>query len=468
MLASNQFMRLILFFVLACCCFAQEPRQDLTSVQHFSTFKRAKSPNGVAIERYLEAHAVYRELSELGAASPRFADGCSATDVGLGSVVEAGLAAADCQVRDFYLTSSGRATSRVKAYTLNVRRAIILNVELTSSQFDPYLYLLDKSLQLIATDDNTGGGKNARLYISVPAGTYTVLATSAVAAGVGDFRLAASSEEMRMCRVEKLGIAQNVVDGRLGDSDCRFMDVQPFSRDDAFVDYYTVEIPRRGVLTVDMSSPEVNSFVAVLDKQDTLIAADNDSGGNKNARLLVGLAPGTYKVLATSYATETGNYKLNATFEDPRPCTAMTASLGDKVAAEFVESDCRILDLFTGTDDSTYVHRYRLDLKQATLATVTMRSKRVDAYLELYDAQMMPVDSNDDFEDATSDAQIATSLNPGIYYLLASEADVSTGLYEVSSSAEPLRVAVFSTFSSLHLSPCRSTRIEFPFRSEEC
>ncbi len=68
-------------------------------------------------------------------------------------------------------------------------------IELTSSEFDPYLMIVDASDQVIfQEDDSAGMGLGVRVTFTVPsAGQYTVIVTTAYAGETGGYRLLLSS-----------------------------------------------------------------------------------------------------------------------------------------------------------------------------------------------------------------------------------------------------------------------------------
>ncbi len=65
-----------------------------------------------------------------------------------------------------------------------------VTVTMTSKELDAYLWLYDDERQVVARDDDSGGGTNARLEITLPgAGTYYVLANAYAEGEVGGYRL---------------------------------------------------------------------------------------------------------------------------------------------------------------------------------------------------------------------------------------------------------------------------------------
>ena len=63
---------------------------------------------------------------------------------------------------------------------------------MTSGDVDSYLGLFDAGGVFLAEDDNSGGGRNARIERQVPAGTYRVWANTRVGSVTGTYSLIVS------------------------------------------------------------------------------------------------------------------------------------------------------------------------------------------------------------------------------------------------------------------------------------
>ncbi|WP_416665684.1 PPC domain-containing protein [Egbenema bharatensis] len=65
-----------------------------------------------------------------------------------------------------------------------------LHVDLSSPDFDPYLFLIAPDGSIVAEDDDSGGNFNARIVMELPqSGTYTAIVNSFSAEGRGRYRL---------------------------------------------------------------------------------------------------------------------------------------------------------------------------------------------------------------------------------------------------------------------------------------
>ena len=108
-------------------------------------------------------------------------------------------------------------------------------------------------------------------------------------------------------QAKKLNLNGSVeVDGNLG-SESKVLPV-----DNSYYDLYAFEGKSGQRISIDMSSKQIDSYLILLSSNGQELAQDDDSGGEKNARIIVTLPEdGTYKLLANSYeAGESGDYKL--------------------------------------------------------------------------------------------------------------------------------------------------------------
>ena len=64
-----------------------------------------------------------------------------------------------------------------------------IQVDMTSGDLDSYLGLFEAGGAFLAEDDNSGGGRNARIERQVPAGTYRVWANSLSGSVTGTYSL---------------------------------------------------------------------------------------------------------------------------------------------------------------------------------------------------------------------------------------------------------------------------------------
>jgi hypothetical protein len=118
-----------------------------------------------------------------------------------------------------------------------------------------------------------------------------------------------------------------------------------------------------------------------------------------------------------------------------------SVTLADGLAA----GDCRVRDLFTGSNDDSFVDVYKLTLARATDVDIQMHSDEFDTVLVLTDATFGGIEIHDDFQ-GQCDAHIRKRLPAGEYRILANTYETpvkcggNTGGYRltISDSGMPL------------------------------
>jgi serine protease Do len=75
---------------------------------------------------------------------------------------------------------------------------------------------------------------------------------------------------------------------------------------------YTIQLIGGNTYQIDMQSTALDSYLRLEDSTQFQLASDDDSGGDRNARIVFScLYTGTYRIIATTYlAGATGNFTL--------------------------------------------------------------------------------------------------------------------------------------------------------------
>jgi len=92
-------------------------------------------------------------------------------------------------------------SSHYKLFTFYGTAGQTVEIRLVSSDFDAYVYLRDQNGQIIAQDDDSGGGLNALIFCPLPrTGTYQILANAQRANEYGTFTLSLAATVDRVVR----------------------------------------------------------------------------------------------------------------------------------------------------------------------------------------------------------------------------------------------------------------------------
>lgn len=293
--------------------------------------------------------------------TPTFQDfrTCSQNDYSLGSTVNGTLSDSSCRFLDLKQPSTNARP--IDVYKFSLPSLTLADILLDSTVFNSFLYLLDaKTLKVLQSDDDSQQSLDAEFFMSIPQGDYLLLATTVTAGG--NYSLISRSAQPRTCAEGSISLPGSV-QASLTNNDCELLEYVPFAGDQSSIRAYTMDVPRKALVQVDLTSSQFDAYLVLLDDQKRDIQEDNNSGGGSNARLTLTLNPGRYTVLANSYDVgETGNFTLTTNLQDPRTCPINFANSGDTVNGTITTSDCRVRDVLTGISAPQFVRQYRIDV----------------------------------------------------------------------------------------------------------
>lgn len=88
----------------------------------------------------------------------------------------------------------------------------------------------------------------------------------------------------------------------------------PESETGEFFDSWGLRLNSSRTIQIDMTSDQVDTYLRLFDSEDELIERNDDGGTGFNARMVVSLNEGCYRIQATSFADgDTGEYTLTVT-----------------------------------------------------------------------------------------------------------------------------------------------------------
>jgi len=280
--------------------------------------------------------------------------------------------------------------SPYRIWMLDGRAGQRVVIDLMSSDFDAYLILRDADGRMVASDDDSGEGQNARLHTVLPRdGRYRVIATAVGDSAHGRYTLAVSGWEAPDAappgRSAVIAVGETK-DGILEPGD-------EISADGPYQDRWLVDARAGARLSVEMRSSDLDSYLVVLGPDGRVLGSDDDGGGGKDAEvaLRAGVA-GRYTVLATSYGDEpvTGAYRISLQQDSgdfAEPGVAATIAVGESKEGRLEEGDARGT---RGLED-----RWTFQGRAGQGVRIDAMSDAFDAYLVLL-RNGIAVDSNDD------------------------------------------------------------------------
>jgi hypothetical protein len=324
----------------------------------------------------------------------------------------------------------------------------VVTIELDSSEFDPILYLLQTDpgpAILIQNDNRADDTKSSRISMSLPAGQYRIAA--AQVSGFGAYTLKVSFRASpSSCPVTDLA-ADSASSGSIAGIDCWVQDTVLYSSDASPTRLYRITMPRRGVLTMTMESADFDASLRLFNGLGTSIGFDDNSAGDKNARLTASLDTGQYLLYAMAKPGTQGTFQLRTALSDVRTCATAAIGSNDSVTGELSESDCRGLDIQTPSSDATYLDIYRLQLSQRTVLTVQMDTEAIRPYLWVTTTQGRSITAQTAPVDSTKH-RFVVSLAAGNYVLFVNSFSVQTGSYTLTTRSETPRTCTARDLST--------------------
>jgi hypothetical protein len=368
-------------------------------------------------------------------------------------------------------TVTGRLTSESKKapedqsfydlYTYTGRRGERVRFTLRSKDFDAYLNVgrADKSggFESLDTDDDGGGGTNARVELTLPAdGAYAIRANALNAGDTGAYTLQLEQGVAPGPPVLRPIAVGQTVQGDLGGRD-------PKLDDNSFYDLYTFQARAGDGVTATLRSSDFDAFLVLgrmRGEEFEEIQSDDDKGGGTDARVSTTLSePGTYTLRVNSlYGEKTGAYTLQlasgvvadtAGGEDehgghgedgpaaPRPLhpRARPIRAGQTVSDSLRSSDPE-------DSDGTHYQDWLFTGRRGERIVATMRSQAFDSYLQLGRAQgstFTYMDAQDD-RGGGNDSLMAFALpEDGQYVLRVNTISKATGPYSLTLEMLPSR-----------------------------
>ena len=335
-----------------------------------------------------------------------------------GSLVNGTLATTDCKLTD---------NTATQAYEFTLPVAGKVEVVLTSTAFDAYVFLADASGRVIAEDDDGGGGTNSRIMRILPAGRYIVLANTYDANTYGAYTLTARAAPTPCTNGRQTQIQTTVPANLATTTACRL-------NDNSYEDRYDIVVTSKYNMAAELTSSQFDPILFVIDDQERIVASDDDSGVGTDAALEVVLEPGRYTILARGYPNRVGAYRLTlGPAVDPCAVTR-TVAVGQTISSTLSTRDCAISD---NGGPRRYFQRFGMVLGATTSVQFDMLSSAVDAYLVVQNAQTGAVvaENDDSPSGGTTNARIVANLPAGQYIVNTTTFDAGeTGQFVLALS----------------------------------
>jgi len=331
-------------------------------------------------------------------------------------------------------------------------------IELSSFEFDTFVWLYDASCNELALDDDGGIDFNSRLVVELTAGDYVIGVNSFATGEIGVYDLSLSCPDVTLCRECAVGAIAcgETIAGALDAASCTL-------DDGASVELYSFTVDVFSVVDVSVTSAAFDTTLFVLDSFCRSIAENDDCTPDTTDSCLdrLILEPGTYSVGVSSFgAGEAGAYSLAVGCEPFDPCVHCVVGAllcGDTVEGELTADDCPL-------GDGSVIDVWELTIDELASVSVSLESTAFNTFLFLIDGACQLIGANDDCQNGDPGTSCTTAwLQPGTYFVVANSLEAAqSGAYSVR--VECLPTAQVCVDCEVSLIDC-DTELTTPFPS---
>ncbi|HEX8690820.1 MAG TPA: PPC domain-containing protein [Longimicrobium sp.] len=299
---------------------------------------------------------------------------------------------------------------RFKVYRFDARKGQRLVATMRSEAFDAFLTVarsVGGITDAFKTDDDRGGGTDARVRFVVPEdGQYLLVAQSLAEEGVGAYTLALeTAPEPTTAQAREVRLGQTVT-GALAETDAILED------DDTFYDTWVISARAGQRLLIEMKSDSFDTFLSfgrMEGDEFNATGTDDDGGDDTNSRLRVTVPEnGEFQIRANSMGTATGPYTLTVTERPPPPPAPAPRpiTVGQEVNGELTDEDAAM-------EDDSYYDLYAFEGRAGERLRITMRSDEFDTFVafgRMEGGSFSEISSNDDGGDDGTNSQLEVTL----------------------------------------------------------
>jgi hypothetical protein len=325
-----------------------------------------------------------------------------------------------------------RNEPRYVEFSLDTPQDLTLRTE--APTIDPTIALYDRGGQVVAWDDDGGGGTDALVAQSLSAGDYCVQVRPIGAEPVDFAELvlileegftvlpgqeapctAATTQDLAMgvsSPFESIAL-DGVTDPASGRSDYRLSLAGPLG------------------MRIDLASGEFDTLLEVYDAAGNQVATNDDFSGT-DSRVEQAFAPGDYCVVARGFDDGGGAYTMAMSESDveppPLPCSdpALTTVLATGFGPEGEAARAQ------GSIDPDLLRSwFALNVAAPVDVQIDARSAALDTILEIHDSTGSLVAENDDGPDGTN-SRVETALAAGDYCVTVRDYNDATGAFDLS------------------------------------
>ncbi len=362
---------------------------------------------------------------------------CTPTPIAAGQTVSGAL--------DWLCSSAYRPGSRAKNFSFNATPNDSITVAMNSSAFDTFLILIGPNGTPVASDDDSGGGRNSLVvYRPTVAGRYMIEATSYDARETGPFTITltvTAGAPSESCNTTAITNNQTLSAGL--SASCPSM-----HRAGSFSKLYSFQASTNESISIAMNSAAFDTYLFLLGPNGSVIGQDDDGGGDQNSLIkYTASTAGTYTIEATSYSRGVvGPFTVFLSVArggEPVSCATTSIATNQSLSGSLTPS-CP-----STRRRGSYAKLYTFSANANDAISVSMNSGAFDAYLYLIGPSGSLLAFDDDSGGNRNSLIRLTAPTSGSYTVEAtSYAAGSTGAFGLSLgvSAGPVNVSKRTIF----------------------
>lgn len=329
----------------------------------------------------------------------------------------------------------------LEAWSLEGRAGDTVTIDLTSDDFDTYLYLVGPGLAETMRDDDGGGGCNARLYVTfLESGTFRVVASSAGPRTTGPYVIQVYDEapatpaygcgEVNPAVVESLETGGRslrlgrTVSGTLSSADQTIESGRPAQA-------WQLRGRAGDAVVVTLESDAFDAYLYLAGPGLDQVLADDDSAGDLNSRISLTFPESAVYTVVVSALEGGGSGAYTLRVEEPLDPYSLS------VDGRVVRVGDSVTGRLTGAEPVVYDGRpgllWALDGQAGETVTIDLRSQDFDSYLYLV-GPGLTVPLSDDDSAGDLDSRISLSFpETGSYRVVVSALGAAeSGSYTLS------------------------------------
>jgi hypothetical protein len=311
----------------------------------------------------------------------------------------------------------------LEAWTLEGRAGESATIDLVSDDFDSHLYIVGPGLGETLSDDDGGGGCNARITLTfLETGTFHVVASSTGSRQTGMY----NPEVLRALPTDDRSI-------RFGDlATGRFTGGEPTVQDGRPAQAWALEGQAGESITVTLESTDFDAYLYLTGPGLEDLLSDDDGAGNSNSQITVTLPQDAmYLLVASSFqAGATGSYTIRV--DEPidlntLPTEGRSIGVGEAASGLLTSADPVVLEGRRG-------QVWALEGEAGQTVTIDLISDDFDCYLYLVGPGLAePLSDDDSGGDFDSRIDITFPEN-GTYRVIITALGGNTGAFTLRVS----------------------------------